>query len=265
MANRSDKPQVVILAGGMGMRLREETEYKPKPMVNIGQRPILWHIMKLYSYHGFNDFIICLGYKGETIKEYFLNYEAFNNDLTLEIGQRSKTTVHKTSNHDDFSVTLVDTGPNTLTGGRIKRVEKYIDSENFMLTYGDGLSNVDIKALYDFHLKHGKVATVTGVHPESRFGELVIKDGLVADFMEKPQITEGYINGGFFVLNKKIFDYLGKEDCFFEQEPMKKLTREKQLKVFTHNGFWQCMDTMRDVKYLNDLLEKGKAPWKLWK
>jgi glucose-1-phosphate cytidylyltransferase len=265
MSSKSTKPKVVILAGGMGMRLREETEYKPKPMVQIGPYPILWHIMKIYMHHGFNDFIVCLGYKGEMIKEYFLNYEALNNDLTLEFGANAKVTIHKKSNHENFNITLVDTGSNTMTGGRIKKIEKYVDTDDFMLTYGDGVSNVDIKKLYDFHLDSGKIATVTGVHPESRFGELVIKDGLVADFHEKPQITEGYINGGFFVMKKKIFDYIGDEDCFFEREPMKKLTKERQLKVFNHDGFWHCMDTMRDVNNLNELWNNDKAPWKVWK
>ncbi len=265
MSSKSIKPKVVILAGGMGMRLREETEYKPKPMVQIGPYPILWHIMKTYMHHGFNDFIICLGYKGDIIREYFLNYEAFNNDFTLEYGRSSRIISHKTSNHDEFRVTLVDTGPDTMTGGRIKQIQKYIDADTFMMTYGDGLSDVDIMELFKSHVASGKTATLTGVHPESRFGELLIKENLVSAFSEKPQIKEGYISGGFFVLNKKIFKYIGEQDCFFEQEPMKKLTKEKQLAAFKHEGFWHCMDTMRDVKQLNDLWDTGRAPWKVWK
>jgi len=265
MSAKISRPKVVILAGGMGMRMREETEYRPKPMVQIGPYPVLWHIMKIYMAHGFNDFVVCLGYKGEMIKEYFLNYEAINNDFTLEYGEASSIIPHRGANHESFNVTLADTGINTMTGGRIKQIEKYIDSEDFLLTYGDGVADVDIKALYEFHKSHGKIGTISGVHPESRFGELRIQDGLVADFAEKPQITDGIINGGFFVLNKKIFDYIGKEDCFFEQEPLKKLTKDKQLSVYMHKGFWQCMDTMRDVKHLNDLWDAKKAPWKVWK
>ena len=264
MSAKLKRPKVVILAGGMGMRLREETEYKPKPMVQIGPHPILWHIMKIYMQQGFNDFIICLGYKGEVIKEYFLNYETFNNDFTFEYGKVSKIITHKTSKQEKFKVTLVDTGVNTMTGGRIKQIEKYIDSDNFMMTYGDGLANIDINKLYRYHLQHGKVATVTSVYPESRFGELIIKDDTVIDFSEKPQITEGHINGGFFVLNRKVFKYIGEKDCFFEMEPIRRITRDKQLKVYKHDGFWHCMDNMRDVKSLNDLWEQGKAAWKIW-
>ncbi len=259
------KPKVVILAGGMGMRLREETEYKPKPMVQIGPYPILWHIMKIYMSHGFNDFIICLGYKGDMIKEYFLNYEALNNDLTLQFGSSAKVTIHKKSDREKFNVTLVDTGQNTMTGGRIKKIEKYVDTDDFMLTYGDGVSDIDIKKLYDFHLRSGKIATLTGIHAESRFGELIIKDGLVSDFHEKPQVTDAYINGGFFALKKESFDYIGDKDCFFEREPIKKLTKERELNVFSHDGFWHCMDTMRDVNHLNELWNSNKAPWKVWK
>lgn len=266
MGNKTLRPKVVILAGGMGMRLREETEYKPKPMVLIGPHPILWHIMKIYMHHGFNDFVICLGYKGEMIKEYFLNYEAFNNDITLEYGNLSRIIPHRSSNHDNFKVTLVDTGLDTMTGGRIKKIEKYIDTENFMLTYGDGVSNVNIKELYKFHNDSGTVATLTGVHPESRFGELLIKGDKVSAFSEKPQIKEGFISGGFFVFSKKIFKYLNKDkDCFLEREPMKQLTRDNQLGIYRHEGFWQCMDTYRDTKALNDLWEQNKAPWKVWK
>jgi glucose-1-phosphate cytidylyltransferase len=260
-----NKPKVVILAGGMGMRLKEETEYKPKPMIHVGPYPMLWHIMKAYMSYGFNDFVIALGFKGEVIKDYFLNYEVYNNDISIDFGNDCIITTHKTFKHEDFKVTLVNTGQETLTGGRVNRLEKYIDTENFMLTYGDGVSDVNIKKLYDFHLKHGKVGTVTGVHPESRFGELVVKGSSVVDFSEKPQIRNGQINGGFFVFKKKLFDYIVKRDCYFEREPMHKLSKNKQLNVYTHEGFWQCMDTPRDLKLLNDLWAKGKAPWKVWK
>jgi len=260
------KPKVVILAGGKGMRLREETEYKPKPMVMIGPHPILWHIMKLYMTHGFDEFIICLGYKGHVIKNYFLNYEAQNNDFTLEVGsQKSKVTLHRAKAKDAFKVTLIDTGPETLTGGRLKQIEKYIDTDYFMLTYGDGVANVNIKELVDFHKKHGKIGTVTGVHPESRFGELVIKEDRIEDFAEKPQVKTGYINGGFFVFSKKFFKYLKPgEDCFFERAPLKKLSADDELRIFKHDDFWQCMDTMRDFNHLNKLWDEGKPEWKVW-
>jgi glucose-1-phosphate cytidylyltransferase len=263
---KTKKPKVVILAGGMGMRMREETEYRPKPMVLVGSHPILWHIMKSYMYYGFNDFIICLGYKGEMIKEYFLNYEAFNSDLTITFGKKCSTLIHKKNTFDNFTVTLADTGQETMTGGRVLEVEKFIDSDDFMLTYGDGVSNIDIKKLYEFHKAHKKTGTVTGVHPDSRFGELYIKEDTVENFSEKQQIKDGFINGGFFIFKKSFFKYLKKHgDCFLEQEPMRDLTRDKGLKVLKHEGFWQCMDTVKDAKYLNDLWEKGNAPWKVWK
>lgn len=266
MSTNPKKPKVVILAGGMGMRLKEETEYKPKPMVLIGPHPILWHIMKTYMHYGFNDFIICLGYKGEIIKDYFLNYEAFNNDCTVEFGRSCRTTIHRSSNHEAFKVTLVDTGSETMTGGRIKKIETYIDSDNFMLTYGDGVADINVNDLYRFHLKHGDIGTVTGVHPESRFGELLLKGDKVSAFSEKPQLKEGFVSGGFFVFNRKLFKYLNKhDDCFFEKEPMRQITKEGQLNVFRHEGFWQCMDTYKDTKYLNELWAQEKAPWKVWK
>lgn len=266
MTSISGKPKVVILAGGIGMRLREETEYKPKPMVSIGPHPILWHIMKTYMHHGFNDFVICLGYKGEMIKEYFLNFENFSNDFTLEYNDRTSITTHKPASSDKFNVTLADTGTNTMTGGRIKLIERYIDSDDFLLTYGDGVGNINVAELYKFHKDRGAIATVTGVHPESRFGELIVNKDKVTAFSEKPQVKEGFINGGFFVFDKKFFKYLSaQDDCFFEQEPMRKLVKEEQLNVYKHEGFWACMDTFKDVKFLNDLWEQGKAPWKVWK
>jgi len=200
------------------------------------------------------------------IKEYFQNYETYNNDFTLEFGESSRVKIHKPSDHERFKVTLVDTGQDTMTGGRIKQIEKYIDSDNFMLTYGDGVADVDIRALYDRHLKHGGVATVTGVHPESRFGELIVKGDKVIEFREKLQVTTGFISGGFFVFNKKFFKYLDRDkDCFFEQEPIRKLVKEGELNIFKHEDFWQCMDTMRDVKHLNEMWDKGNPPWKVWK
>jgi glucose-1-phosphate cytidylyltransferase len=266
MSKTTAKPKVVILAGGLGMRLKEETEYKPKPMVLIGPHPILWHIMKSYMYYGFNDFIICLGYKGEMIKEYFLNYETYNNDFTLNVGANCKIKTHKSSDHDKFSVTLADTGLDTMTGGRVVQIEKYIDSDQFMLTYGDGVADLNIKNLYDYHLSHGKIATVTGVHPESRFGELIVKEDKVVEFKEKQPLTRGFINGGFFVFNRGFFKYLDpKRDCFFEREPVKHLIKDDQLNVHRHEGFWQCMDTHKDVQYLNALWEKGAPSWKVWK
>jgi len=260
------KPKIVILAGGLGMRLREETEYKPKPMVAVGPHPILWHIMKTYMHHGFNDFIVCIGYKGEMIKDYFLNYEAYNNDFTLEVGKECEIRTHRASDNNNFSVTLVDTGQNSMTGSRVKQIEKYIDTDHFMLTYGDGVADVDVKKLYDFHLKHGSTGTVTGVHPESKFGELIIEKDRVTNFSEKPQLKTGYISGGFFVFKKEMFRYLDRGDnCIFEGKPLNKLASDGRLMIYKHEGFWQCMDTMRDVIFLNKLWEEGKAPWKVWK
>ncbi|MCS7184622.1 MAG: glucose-1-phosphate cytidylyltransferase [bacterium] len=255
---------VVILAGGLGMRLREETEFKPKPMVLIGNKPILWHIMKIYSYYGFNDFIICLGYKGEVIKEYFLFYKALNSDINIDL----KTGSHYFYNSDTeaWNVTLVDTGLESMTGARVKKVEKYINTPYFMLTYGDGVADIDIRKLLKFHISNGKIATVTGVKPPSRFGELRVKKNLVTEFNEKPQASEGLINGGFFVFNRAFFKYLdNSESCTLEREPLQRLAADKQLACYIHTGFWYCMDTIRDVKALNQLWESGKAPWKIWK
>lgn len=256
------KPKVVILAGGRGMRLQEETEYRPKPLIQVGPYPILLHIMRIYMRFGFNEFVICLGYKGEMIKEYFLNYETFNNDITLNFSQKCKLTTHKSKNNEKFSVTLVDTGLDTMTAGRVKLIKKYIDEEDFFLTYGDGVADIDIAALYQFHLTNKHIATVTGVHSESRFGELVIKDINVQQFSEKPALRDKYINGGFFVFKKQFFDYLDKfDDCYFEKEPMQLLTKDKQLAVYKHTGFWQCMDTYKDFTYLDELWDDNAAPW----
>lgn len=266
MTERGSNCKVVILCGGMGTRLREETEYKPKPLVEIGGKPILWHIMKIYSSYGFKDFVLCLGYKGKMIKDYFANYETMNCDFTIDLGTRS-IELHNKHEETDWRITLAETGEKAMTGARVKRIEKYIDGDKFMLTYGDGVSDIDISKLLEFHNSHRNIATITGVRPSaSRFGELVLKDkDYVKEFTEKPQIKEGYINGGFFVLNKTVFSYLEDEDeCSFEQEPLENLARDGELRVFKHEGFWQCMDTYRDSLMLNNLWIKRRPPWKVW-
>jgi glucose-1-phosphate cytidylyltransferase len=257
--------QVMILCGGMGTRLREETEVRPKPMVEVGGRPILWHIMKSYAVYGFTDFVICLGYKGDRIKEYFLNYEAMNNDFTVELGRRESIAIHHGHQELGWRVTLVDTGYNTATGGRIKRAARYLTDGRFMLTYGDGVSNVDLRRLLAFHEAQGTLATVTGVHPASRFGELLVNGERVRQFSEKPQTHEGVINGGFFVLECGALDYLSDDPaCVLEREPLERLAADGQLAVYRHDGFWQCMDTYRDYQLLNQLWASGGAEWKQW-
>ena len=256
--------KVVILCGGMGTRLREETEFKPKPLVHIGKYPILWHIMKHYSNYGYNDFVLCLGYKGDMIKEYFLNYEWRINDFTLSLGKEKKIPINHTNTEENWNITFVDTGDNTQTGGRIKKIQKYITEENFLATYGDGVSNIDIDKLVSFHLKKGKVGTITGVHPWSKYGTVhTNKDEIVSRFKEKP-ILKDVINGGFFVFKKKIFNYLH-EDSLLEKEPFEKLANERQLALFNHHGFWHCMDTYKDFQDLNNIWENGKPLWKIWK
>lgn len=260
--NIGKKPKVVILAGGRGMRLQEETEYKPKPMVNIGPHPILWHIMKTYMHYGFNDFIICLGYKGDVIKNYFYNFDSFNNDFTVDLS-KNKIEYHNKENSKKWKVTLVDTGIETLKGGRIKRIEKYLDSETNMLTYGDGVGDINLKELLNFHKSHKKAVTITGVYPPSLFGEIVEEDGRVISFKEKPQISKGFINGGFIVFNKKMLNYLSEdENCDFEFGALEKLAKDKEVMVYCHKGFWQCVDTQRDLEYLNKIWKEKKAPWK---
>tara|TARA_B100000686_G_C16767236_1_gene962644 strand:- start:120 stop:911 length:792 start_codon:yes stop_codon:yes gene_type:complete len=261
-----EKIKTVILAGGQGTRLREETEFKPKPMVQIGGHPILWHILKLYSHFGFTDFVICLGYKGEIIKEYFINYEVMNNDITVHTGNSKSVEIHpKKEGSEDWKITLAETGLQSMTGCRVKMIEKYIDDETFFLTYGDGLARIDLRKLLEFHKSHGKLATVTGVFPPSRFGELVLKDSQVIGFCEKPQTRSGCINGGFFVFNKGIFDYLSLDsNCILEYGPIEKLVEKGQLMVFQHQDFWQCMDTQRDMNHLNSLWDSGFPPWKVW-
>lgn len=257
--------KVVILCGGRGTRLREETEYLPKPMVKIGGRPILWHIMKIYGHYGFKDFIICLGYKGNMIKQYFLNYEAMNNDFTVSLSNYSDIKFHSDHREKGWNVTLVNTGEEAQTGARVKKIKKYIDEDLFMLTYGDGVANINIQELVKYHRTHGKIGTMTGVHPSSRFGELVVKDNKIIVFNEKPQVTEGLINGGFFVFNKKFFKYLKSDDnCFLEREPLENLSADGELMVYPYNGFWQCVDTYRELELLNNLWKSPNPPWKVW-
>jgi len=259
-----DRLKVVILCGGLGTRLREETEFRPKPMVEVGGKPILWHIMKIFAHYGFHDFVLCLGYRGNAIKEYFLNYEAMNNDFTITLGKESNIQHHGAHNKELFRVTLVDTGPNTMTGGRVKRIERYVDSNTFMATYGDGLADVNIDNLLAFHRSHGKLATITSVRPISRFGVLDLDShGCVRKFAEKPQ-AEGWINAGFFVFNRGVFDYFGGDSCVMEHEPLERLAADGQLVAFRHDGFFLAMDTYREYEALNQIWESGRVPWKVW-
>lgn len=257
---------VVILCGGLGTRLREETEFRPKPMVNIGDHPILWHIMKIYAHYGYKDFVLSLGYKGEMIKEYFYHYELMNNDVIVELGRPERNDfVYHGFEEKGWRITLANTGEKALKGARLKKVERYIIGNEFMMTYGDGLADIDINALLKFHRKHGKLATVTGINPASRFGELSIDGERVVAFNEKPRVGSGHINGGFFVFNKNIFDYITTDDdCDLEIGPLEKIAREGQLMVYKHRGSWACMDTPRDMDYLNKLWNEGKAFWKTW-
>ncbi len=252
--------KVVILAGGFGTRLSEYTKVVPKPMVEIGGKPILWHIMNHYSKYGYNEFVIALGYKAEVIKDYFLQYYALNNDFTIDLSNNHVDYINE--RHRDWKVTLVDTGQNSLTGGRVKRLQPVIGDEDFMLTYGDAVSDVDISKLVKTHYESGRLATVTAVHPAARFGELQLTgDGLVTSFKEKPQVNQGWINGGFFVFNPKIFDYIEGDRTTLEAEPLERLATEGQLKAYLHDGFWQCMDTVRDREKLNEMWNAGDAPW----
>ena len=258
--------KVVMLCGGLGTRLREETEYRPKPMVEIGGRPILWHIMKLYAHSGFTDFVFCLGYRGNMIKDYFLNYEAMNNDFSICLGRNSEVEYKNVHREQDFQVTLVDTGQNTMTGGRVKKIAKYIgqDDDVFMLTYGDGVGDVNIRELLEFHKSHGKLATVTTITPSSRFGVIEANSiGRVTKFREKAK-TSGRASAGFFVLDRRVFDYLGGDDCIFEKEPLERLADEGQLMAYQHDGFFYAMDTYREYEYLNQLWNAHQAPWKVW-
>ena len=254
--------QAVILAGGLGTRLSEETDVKPKPMVDIGGRPILWHIMQIFAAHGVKDFIICLGYKGYVVKEYFLNYRLHVSDVTVDVG-RGTIDYHR-SRADDWRVTLVDTGDGTMTGGRLKRVREYLTGDAFFMTYGDGVADVDIGKLLAFHTAHGGLATLTSVVPPGRFGALDMVDTRVRSFREKPAGDGAQINGGFFVLSPNVLDYVADDSTVWESEPMERLARDGELHAYAHNGFWHAMDTLRDKRHLEDLWHANQAPWKVW-
>jgi len=258
--------KVVILCGGQGTRMREETEYRPKPLVEIGGKPVLWHIMKLFATHGLREFVLCLGYRGNMIKDYFLNYEALNNDFTIRLGAKHQLEFHGAHTEQDYQVTLADTGLDAMTGARVARVTRYLGDDTFMVTYGDGVSNVDIPKLLAYHHAHGKLATMTVVHPISRFGIVDINTGgQVTDFAEKPR-ADGWMNAGFFVFNRKVLDYLSTEpECILERDPLEKLTADGQLMGFQHDGFFYAMDTYREYLYLNELWNSGEAPWAIWR
>ena len=256
--------KIVILAGGYGTRISEESYLKPKPMIEIGEKPILWHIMKLYSFYGFNEFIICCGYKQHVIKEWFANYFLYNCDITFNFTDRNSMEIHNNLT-EPWKVTLVDTGLDTMTGGRIKRIQKYVGNEEFMLTYGDGVSDINIVELLKFHRKSNKIATLTAVNMEQRFGVLDIGDeDIIKSFREKNAGDENRINAGFMVLTPEIFDYIDGDNTVFEKEPLEKLAKNNQLTAYKHDGFWQCMDTKREKEKLESMWKSGKAPWKVW-
>jgi glucose-1-phosphate cytidylyltransferase len=256
--------QAIILAGGFGSRLAEETALRPKPMVEIGGKPILWHIMNIYAAHGITEFIIALGYKGEVIKEYFLNFYAINNDISVDLAT-GKTTIHD-GNQPHWKIHLVDTGLYTQTGGRLKRLRHWLkEDETFLFTYGDGVADLDLKALLEFHRSHGRLATVTSVRSPARFGRIAFEKDQVLEFYEKPQSSEGWINGGYFVLNRKIIDYIEGDETVWERCPIEKLAHDGQLMGYRHYGFWSCMDTLKEKNMLEEMWASGKAPWKIWK
>lgn len=255
--------KVVILCGGQGTRLREETEFRPKPLIEVGDRPILWHIMKLYAHHGFHDFLLCLGYKGSMIKEYFLNYEAMNNDFSICLGRGSQIDYLNRHEEQNFRVTLADTGWDTMTGGRILRVRPYIDDQTFLVTYGDGVSDVNVCDLLSFHRAHGKIATVTTFRPVSRFGILNIRENRVLNFNEKPK-ADAWASAGYFVFDRRVFEYLSGDATILEREPLERLAAEGQLMAYHHEGFFFAMDTFRDYEALNQLWKSGAPPWKVW-
>jgi len=259
---KSDDMKTVILAGGAGTRLAEETDTRPKPMVEIGGRPILWHLMKQYAHYGLKEFVVALGYKGEVIKRYFLDYADLNGSLTLSIKERR---VERHECHpEDWTISLMDTGIHTITGGRLKRLQQILCTGTFMMTYGDGLSDVDLGKLLQFHRSHGKLATITAVRPPARFGALEFDGDRVVRFTEKPQLGEGWINGGFFVLEPDVLDFIEGDATHWEREPLERLARDGQLMAYRHESFWQCMDTLRDVRLLESLWAGGRAPWKVW-
>lgn len=254
--------KAVILAGGFGTRISEETHLKPKPMIEIGGMPILWHIMKWYSHYGINEFVICCGYKGYMIKEYFANYFLHMSDITFDMKTNSME-VHQ-QHAESWKVTLVDTGINTMTGGRLKKIREYLDNETFCFTYGDGLSNIDLDELISFHKQNNKLSTLSAVQPPGRYGALKIENNLVQKFMEKPEGDGGWINGGFFILEPKVFDYIKDDSTIWEREPLEKLSSEGQLRAFKHNGFWHPLDTLRDKNHLEKLWNENNALWKIW-
>ncbi len=259
--------KVAILCGGLGTRIRDVASDLPKPMVPIGSRPVLWHVMKSYAAQGFHDFVLCLGYRGQAIKDYFLAYESHTSDFTLTLGAERQVAYHNAHDESGWRITFAETGLDTMTGGRVARVRPYLGADTFMLTYGDGVSDVDLRALLAFHRAHGKVMTVTGVRPPGRFGEIEARpDGRIDGFNEKPQTTGGRISGGFFVCDARLFDYLDpSETCVLETEPMSRLVADGELMMYRHDGFWQCMDTYRDWKLLDGLLASGTAPWVTWR
>ena len=259
--------KTVILCGGYGTRIRDVSSEIPKPMIPVGPYPILWHIMKYYASWGHAEFVLCLGYKGNVIRNFFVDYEKHTCDFTIRLGRNPEIVYHNAHHEDDWQVTLAETGLNTMTGGRIRRIRHYVgDDENFMLTYGDGIGDVDVEALLAFHCRHGKILTITGVRPPGRFGELEAdEDGAVTGFNEKPQTTAGYISGGFFVCRRELFNYLDdREDLVFEMEPVRRLVQDGQVRMFPHHGFWHPMDTYRDYSLLNDLWTGGRCPWLRW-
>ncbi|PGD11794.1 glucose-1-phosphate cytidylyltransferase [Bacillus toyonensis] len=257
--------KAVILAGGLGVRLGTKASEVPKPMVNIGDKPILWHIMKLYSHYGIKEFIICLGHRGNYIKDYFLHYDYKNNDFTIDLNNKT-VEFHNTHDENEWKVTLVDTGLNTLKGGRLKRIEKYLDNEINLLTYGDGISDINIHNLIEFHQKQGKVLTISGVHPPARFGEIGFKGNVVTNFQEKARSSQRIINGGFMVFNRELLNYLSEDEfCDLEHGALEELAAQGMMSVYKHDGLWACMDTEKDVEYLNDLWRSGKAFWEVWK
>jgi glucose-1-phosphate cytidylyltransferase len=255
--------KVAILAGGLGSRIQEETEVKPKPMVEIGGRPILWHIMKLYAHQGFRDFVVALGYKGDYVKRYMVDYAALEGDLTIGL-REGRVEAHGSGERDDWNVALVDTGQTTNKGGRIKRLAPYLGTGTFMLTWGDGVSDIDLRKLLEFHRAHGKLATLTAVRPPARFGHIELEGDVVTEFSEKPQAREGWINGAFFVLEQEVLDYIDGDETEWEKEPLERLAADGQLMAYRHDGFWQCMDTLRERKLLEQLWDSGEAPWRVW-
>jgi glucose-1-phosphate cytidylyltransferase len=257
--------KVVILCGGVGTRLREQTEFRPKPLVEIGPRPILWHIMKSFATQGHMEFVLCLGYRGELIKQYFHDYEVLNNDSTIVLGDRSSIEIHRRHDEADWCVTLADTGATALKGARLKAIERYVDGDAFFVTYGDGVGDIDVNALLEFHRSHGRLATVTGVNAHARFGRLRVEGDSVTEFAEKPEHGDDLINGGFFVFDRRVLDMLeARDDCDLEYGLLEELAHRGELMVYRHPGFWACMDTQRDVEHLNGLWERNEAPWRTW-